>query len=435
MQGDREKVVLVNPNFRDNPLKGGHNLFFPNLGIDSIYTYLSMRDPNLKIYVIDGTLNNLNNKQIKEKILKFNPGIVGFSVTYASLKDTLDILKELKIEFPGIITVVGGSGAISLKLLKKEETVEGLDYCVIGDGERVFEKIITEGKKQKRTKYLEDRIIDIDFIEFPKRKSVNVEEYISMNRTALRTDRNERYLNIYTSKGCDWHKCIFCTVDRKHRTRDLKKIRKEIKYLIEQFKITKLLICDDNIFSFKNSNRSYDLCDIFQQFPRVKWFAETRIMDFAKNSNFSKKLLRKIKESGCTELGWGVESGSLEILKNLRKGFTPSDAERVIRLSTEAGITSKLFLMYNLPNETRENLDSTLYFLRSVLSRYVINFVKVSEYINIPGSIGWSRGISKINVSQTDLERFKEQFVDICAQNNVLFGFYDWGKYIDGKIK
>lgn len=433
MQTNREKIVLVNQNYRDNPLKGGHNLFFPNLGIDSIYTYLSTRDPNLRISVIDGTLDNLNNEQIKKKILEFNPEIVGFSVTYASLRDTLDILRELRIESPKIITVVGGSGAISLKFLKKEEGVEGLDYCVIGDGERIFEKIVKEEEKQKRTKYLEDRIIDIDFLEFPKRKSVDVEEYIRISQTVLRVDRDERYLNIYTSKGCDWHKCIFCTVDRKCRTRNLKKLEEEIKYLVEQFKITKLFIVDDNLFSFKKPNRIFGFCDIFQQFSGVKWLAETRIMDFARNLNFSKKLLRKIKESGCSELAWGVESGSYQILKNLGKGFKPSDAEKVIRLATEVGITSKLFLMYNSPNETKESLDSTIYFLRSILSKYAVNFVKISEYVNIPGSIGWNLGINKSNISQIDLERFKNHFADICLKNNVFFGFYDWGKYIDEK--
>lgn len=424
-----KSIVLVNPNFEDNPLvrKGGIGIFFPNLGIDSIYTNLKSKYPDLPLFVVDGVLRNLGNKQTKEEILEKRPKIVGFSTTYMTLQDSLDIIRGVKKEDSEIITILGGVGAKSLKALSKGGNVTSLDYCVIGDGERIFEKIIKEGKKQNKTIYLQDIIYNLDRLEYPRRKAFDTESYIKTLQKVCPSNRKDNYLNFYTSKGCYWGKCTFCTVDRHYRVRTPEKIAAEVKYLVEEFRITKLFTADDNFFYFKNPVRTYRICEILQQFSGLKWIVgETRVADFVKDINLGKRILKKIKESGCVGITWGVESGDPRLLKNMRKGIKPSDIQTCIEMTAKAGITSKLLLMYNSPGETKESLDNTLSFVKSLILRYPVDLIKLSEYANIPGTVDWYHSY-KSNVSEVDLKKFRDELTAFCLNNDVITFILNWG--------
>lgn len=425
-----KSIALVNPNFEDSPLvrKGGIGIFFPNLGIDSIYTNLKSKYPDLPLLVVDGVLHNLSNEQTKEEILKKEPRIVGFSTTYMTLQDSLNIIREVKKEDPEVITVLGGVGAKSLKALSKGADVNGVDYCVIGDGERIFEKIIKENKKQNKTIYLQDIIYDLDRLEYPSRKAFDTEKYINVLQKVIPSydNKNERYLNFYTSKGCYWGKCTFCTVDRHYRVRSPDKIAIEVKYLIEQFRITKLFTVDDNFFYFKNPERTYIICEILQEFPGLRWnVGETRVADFAKDIGLSKRILKKMRKSGCVGISWGVESGDPRLLKIMHKGIKPSEIETCIEMATKEGLISKLLLMYNLPSETKESLDNTLALVKSLILKYPINLLNLSEYANIPGTIDWYRGYNN-DVSKVALERFRDELINFCLNNNVAISVLNW---------
>ncbi|GAI24939.1 unnamed protein product, partial [marine sediment metagenome] len=250
MRKIKSNVVLVNLNYQDNPVKRGVGLFVPNLGIDSIYTNLKKcKYLNLNLTVIDSVLYNLDKTQTKEKILKLNPEIVGFSTTYVNIKDALSISKELKKENPNIITVIGGSGAKSLSILKKRQNIKFLNYCIVGDGERIFEKIIRDRKKTIQTIYTKNIVVNLDSLDFPKRECFYTEKYIKINQKT--TKEKESCLNIYTSKGCDWARCVYCTVGNPYRVRNPQKVKEELDYLLQKFGITKLIIVDDNFFSYK----------------------------------------------------------------------------------------------------------------------------------------------------------------------------------------
>lgn len=425
MRKIKSNVVLVNLNYQDNPVKRGVGLFVPNLGIDSIYTNLKKcKYLNLNLTVIDSVLYNLDKTQTKEKILKLNPEIVGFSTTYVNIKDALIISKELKKENPNIITVIGGSGAKSLSILKKRQNIKFLDYCIVGDGERIFEKIIRDRKKTLQTIYTKNIVVNLDSLDFPKRECFYIEKYIKINQKTIK--EKERCLNIYTSKGCDWARCVYCTVGNPYRVRNPQKVKEELDYLLQKFGITKLFIVDDNFFSYKNVNRIYQICNAFKIYTGLKWLVETRIMDFAKNVDLGKKVLKVMKQSGCNEIAWGIESGDDAILNNLHKGITTKDIDTVIRFATEAGITSKLFIMYNLPGENKKSLDNTLIFLRSIFSKYDVNLLRVSEYVNIPGSIGWKLQLKKGNILNTCLKEFKDALAEICSENNIIMNYFKY---------
>jgi radical SAM superfamily enzyme YgiQ (UPF0313 family) len=72
-----------------------------------------------------------------------------------------------------------------------------------------------------------------------------------------------------------------------------------------------------------------------------------------------------MKEAGCTALQFGIESGSVRRLKRMGKLFSRADAEKVLRLSAQAGINNWVNLIVGFPGETESDFQETVSFVRS----------------------------------------------------------------------
>ena len=70
-------------------------------------------------------------------------------------------------------------------------------------------------------------------------------------------------------------------------------------------------------------------------------------------------MLKKMKDSGCVEVGIGIESGSQKILDIIKKDTTVEMNSRVIKMCKEMGLIAKAFIMLGLPGETHETLEET----------------------------------------------------------------------------
>ncbi len=421
-------LVLVSLNHDENPINRKATLFLPNLGIDSIYTNLQIKFSRLRLNVVDGFLNNFNTKQTFEKILELNPEAVGFSTTHVNLEEALQISKLIKKMNSNIIIIIGGPGSKSLHFMTKGETIDSVDYCIEGDGEKILEEIIHNGKKQLKTIYIRLIIKNLDSLEFPYRECFDIEKYIKINskiNSKVSTDK-ERALNIYTSKGCDWAKCTYCTVSKNYRARSPENIKLELDYLVKKFNINKVFIVDDNFFTLKNVNRLENICNVLSCFPDLKWETETRVMDFVKDIDLSKRILQKMKKSGCSNICWGVESGDNGILETLKKGISTENIEKAISLASKFGIPSRLFIMFNLPGETEESLTNTLLFLKKLFAKYYINLIRVSRYINIPGLSSCQSMEKQCNIQDETLNIFKNNLNNLCAENNIVINYFKY---------
>jgi len=74
--------------------------------------------------------------------------------------------------------------------------------------------------------------------------------------------------------------------------------------------------------------------------------------------------LKLMGASGCAEIGLGVESGSNEVLRRIRKGETVERQADAIRWAHDAGVRVKAFLIVGLPGETPETLAETERFIQ-----------------------------------------------------------------------
>lgn len=84
---------------------------------------------------------------------------------------------------------------------------------------------------------------------------------------------------------------------------------------------------------------------------------------YAYVSPMPEDLVRKIRDSGCVMLRFGMESASDSVLKRMRKPHRSQRAAELLAQLTQAGIHCNIGLMVGFPFETDEELDETIAWL------------------------------------------------------------------------
>lgn len=135
-----------------------------------------------------------------------------------------------------------------------------------------------------------------------------------------------RSLILQITLGCSHNKCTFCSMykTKKYRVKPLQEIddhinRAKIKYPMA----SKIFLADGNVLAMETEQLKSIVKRLYTEFPvleRVTVYAGPR--DILAKSDSE---LRELRKAGLTMLYLGVESGSAEILKNVRKGVTPEE--------------------------------------------------------------------------------------------------------------
>ncbi|MBL7085059.1 MAG: radical SAM protein [Candidatus Omnitrophica bacterium] len=73
-----------------------------------------------------------------------------------------------------------------------------------------------------------------------------------------------------------------------------------------------------------------------------------------------------MKKSGCIQVDLGVESGSLEVLKRLKKGISVEEIKRVFSACRKVGMRTFANILINVPDETEDEINETLKLLDEI---------------------------------------------------------------------
>ena len=127
----------------------------------------------------------------------------------------------------------------------------------------------------------------------------------------------------------------------------------------------------------------------------------------------------KLKEAGCEEIAFGIESGSQKMLDMINKGSTVEDNFKAITLAKEAGLITKAYLVVGFPGESQETVDETKAFMiRANPDKYT-----VFQFVPLPGCDVWKNpekyGITKIyspdDGRKLGLEGMIEEVIKQCS--------------------
>ena len=188
-----------------------------------------------------------------------------------------------------------------------------------------------------------------------------MENYFKINLPQNPYPEGKRVAQIITSRGCPV-KCVFCTTTNfwgnRYRGRTAKSVVAEVKMLKEKYDIDELQFTDDNLTL--NKKRAMEILDGIKGLG-LKWCVPQGIAVWA----LDEELLEKMKESGCYQLTFAVESGNQDVLNRIiKKPLNLNKVKPLVKKCRELGIKVHAFCICGLPGETIEQMHETYKFVK-----------------------------------------------------------------------
>lgn len=338
--------------------------------------------------IYDPNYENLSEKDIRTKIREFSPDVVGitsFSTEY--IKEVQFHAALIKDELHTVLVILGG---VYPTVLPEQAIADpNIDYCVLGEGEERFPKLLAAIKQntglseingvayklhgQYVIQPVTDFITELDEVPFPDYYPLNSNKYGNSITKYSHTliPRQAPAAVTISSRGCPYQ-CVFCaghTVSgRKVRMRSAQNILKEIDHLYKHEGIREIIFLDDHfLYSKKRAveimegliARSYDLT----------W----KCVNVAIFS-LSEELLQMMKESGCYQLTVSIESGDQFVLnKIIRKPVNLEKAIDMVEHALKMGFEVISNFVFGFPGETWEQIRRTIKFAED-LNITMVNF-------------------------------------------------------------
>lgn len=377
------------------------------LGIFYLAAYL--REAGYHVSVTDAEANDLTEDQIVDEIRRLSPDFIGISSTTVAFHRALIVANMIKAHLPSIPTILGGPHVTSN--WEHAMSFEAFDYGVIGEGEISMLELIDALSKGTSTHEVagiayrdsnqkvivtskREPIGNLDVLPFPA--------YDLIPDMSLYTPPPSNYetlpvVNIITSRGCP-SQCTFCdrsVFGTKHRERSAENVFAEIKYLWETYRIKEIAFVDDTFLI--NKKRIYKLFDLLREAGlSFRWTCMARI------NNVTFEFLQFLKENGCWNIAFGIESGDEGILAVIKKNISIAAVRRVIDWCHQLRIKTKGFFIVGHPMETLETIDKTIRLACSLK----LDAAVVTLNTPIPGSQQYTEASRYGSLDTTDWSQF-----------------------------
>lgn len=332
--------------------------------------------------IIEKTISKEKLDAWAEVIIQKKPNVVGFSVYCTNLLASLMLAERLKARNNKIKIIFGGP------YIRRDNAVAEsvinhacVDIIVVGEGENTLEEIMYSYEKDGRFGNCRGAIIkrdgqiidcgsrepisELDDLPFPDFSDFNFDIY------------KERLIPLLSSRGCLYN-CAFCNEksfwqDYRYRTAD--NIIQEVKHQIINYEISTFRFND--LLLNGNLSELEKFCDrVIRVGLGIKWggYITARKME--------KKLIAKMKKSGCYFIFFGIESGSQNVLDKFKKGVNVGQVEELLQLFTEIGISVHTGWIVGFPNETFGDFRQTIDFIKR--NKKYIDRVAPANLMSIP---------------------------------------------------
>jgi anaerobic magnesium-protoporphyrin IX monomethyl ester cyclase len=362
------KTVLIYPRTVDTPVTP--------LGI--LYLAAVLESAGVKVTIIDTDIDDPP-ENIARQALALNPDFVGITATTAQILLAVDIAAMIKKLNVSMLVVVGGPHPT----VCPEEVIdhECIDIVAIGEGEKIIENIarMVSGeirredvkgicyKDNEGIRYTtpESLIEDLDDLPFPARHLLNSRFYYAPPR--MRGVWTKATGSIMASRGCPY-KCIWCSSHTvfgyKVRYRSADNIIAEIIHMKDAYAIDSLYFYDDT-FTLNKKLVIEFCCKLLKlNWKGFKWGCQARV------DTVDEEVLSIMKKAGCVQLDFGVESGSPNILKTLRKDADIDKVKRAFALCHKVKINSFASFMIGIPGETYADILLTQKLIKEIKPDY-----------------------------------------------------------------
>ena len=358
------KILLVYPYFIDNRINEEDISAVP-MGLYQVGAMLCAHG-----YAVD-ILNAYNLGSRPDRIRRIldeqRPDVVGVSILHANRWGGIDIARMVKQRDPHATVVFGGAGATFLWSHLLTHFPE-IDYVVRGEGEFTFLELIRflesgrrdapvhidglglrrEGRPVKT--HERDPVADLDSLPMPA-------DYFTFQHVSL-------------TRGCP-SGCTFCGSPALWHRR----VRYHgADYFVDQLEKLQrrgvgFFFVSDDTFTL-DRDRVIAVCQqIIDRGLTLTWAAISRV------DCVDAEVLAWMRRAGCTQISYGVESGSREIRALYHKKISDAAICRAFDLTQRTGIMARAYFIYGAPGESDRTIDESLALIRRIRPLAAIFYV------------------------------------------------------------
>lgn len=414
------KVYFVNPPFkseygkfsrenRSPAVTRSGTLYYP---LWLIYAAAVCEKDGFDIRFLDSPATPLNEEQSLEMIGKYGDGTKLFVVSTStpSIYNDVAFAEKLKLRYPDAYVVLVGThpSALPVETLGISDKIDAVarkefDYIV-----RNLARALRDGTNPNEVAGITYRqggdihsnpdmeyITDLDDIPFAAefiKNHLNEKDYFFAAATYPE-------IQIFTGRGC-MARCNFCVYPQTmhghmYRLRSPENVVAEFEYIANNFPDVKEVVIEDDTFTAKK-DRVIEICKLLTEKglnKRLKWLCNARV-------NLDLETMKAMKKAGCHLIIPGIESGSQQILNNIKKGTTIEQIQNYISNAKKAKLMVHACYMVGNNGETRETMEDTLR-LALKLNTDTAQFYPLLPF---PGTEAyfWAKGNGYISGSYSD---------------------------------
>jgi anaerobic magnesium-protoporphyrin IX monomethyl ester cyclase len=374
---------------------------------------------------------NLTNFSMEEDFSIPEARVFGITGTSLDMSTINKLVKKLQEFFPEALFVVGGPISLSpLSYFSKR-----IDVIFKGEAENgfpIFVRCIREGKSLESACYAsgESSIIkgskgryvvigspskDLDALPFPDRRMKGNSRVggniFARDRVFLENHISSEWLSatISSSRGCVGN-CSFCCAPRLWkglRFRSPRSLILEIEMLRREFGVSQLRFSDESMTLDIDHLR--EMCAYLKR-EKVVWRSSVRVCPS------SVEMWRMMKEAGCMEVAFGIESGDPNVLKVLQKGVSVEQGKKAISDAKQAGLVVRALFMVSTPGETPFTFKRNLRYLVETKA----DLVSITNFVPFPGCDVWENPKKyRCSLVSKNLDDYNLYLVDKEGYRNV----------------
>ncbi|MFQ5963095.1 MAG: B12-binding domain-containing radical SAM protein [Candidatus Scalinduaceae bacterium] len=375
------------------------------------------REVGYETIIIDSQVENLNHEDSLNRIEAFSPQVVGITSTTSTFLSAAELASMIKRSNSDTVVVAGG---VHISALPRESLLnhKDIDIAVLGEGEETIIElmdVLKDGRDLREVKgivcrnseeitFTEDRLLIKDLDSLPLPAWDLLPNFPDAYNVQAQSVANFPSTSVCTSTGCTG-KCTFC--DRrifgsKIRAHSAEYVIKMIKDLYYNYGVRDIQFEDDNFMLLRT--RLLKMCEMLKEEKMdITWSCQARV-DMVKLET-----LRKMKETGCWMILYGVESGSKKVLDLMKKGISKEKIEKAVDITHKARIMCKGFFITGFLNEDKNTLRETYDFIEKTK----LDDISLHYYTPFPGSKAYEmahkHGTVKGDIS--DMTYYKPVFI------------------------
>ena len=294
--------------------------------------------------------------------------LVGVTATSALFGNATEVLNTIRMWRPELPVILGGAHAT----VSTESALRaGFDFALIGEAEKTIVEFVAnlergEPEQTRGIAFLNEvdevcktpeqvLVEDLDSLPFPARDLYDYDAFRAAGGWEF---------GMLSSRGCPF-RCTFCQptlnmIFGRMRKRGPENVAEEMALLADQYAPPILYFKDDTLSA--NGLKWFDQfrAALNDRGVQQAWKCNTRV------DKVGPRILDAMAESGCTEVVFGVESGSQRILDFYQKDIKVEDTIRAFDLCKERGIRAGANVILGAPMETASEMEETYRLLQRI---------------------------------------------------------------------